>query len=145
MFLLFLSHPLTKFGGGPKGPRYSCLGGGGDISSCYVQVLTFGVFVLCLYFSLFGFLYLAELGIFDNFPNWLINVLWFMVLDWLSSSLLCDLQKSLPRDMLPRHRFLSVMRLLLRESLYPNLWTLLLSFRLPVMLAHYTNLFCHRV
>lgn len=89
-----------------------------------MQVLTFGVFVLCLYFSLFGFIYLAELCIFDNFLNWLIlSVLWFMILDWLSSSLLCDLQKSLPRDILPRHGFLSVMRLPLRESLCLNLWT----------------------
>lgn len=56
MFLLFLSHPLTKFGGGPKGPRSSCCvgGEGGDTSSLLgnVQVLTFGVFVLCLYFSI---------------------------------------------------------------------------------------------
>lgn len=75
MFLLFCHiHSLNSVGDPRvRGPHLR-VGGGGDTSSLLgnVQVLTFGIFVLCLYFSLFGFLYLAELCIFDNFPNLLI-------------------------------------------------------------------------
>lgn len=69
-----LSLPLTEFGGGPKGLRSSvCAQGfkllwlwrGEDklLAWFIVRVSAFGAFC-CLFFSHFGFLYLAELGIF---------------------------------------------------------------------------------
>lgn len=47
-------------------------GGGNLLASFNVCVLAFSVLALGFYFSIFDFLNLAKLGIFDNVPNLLI-------------------------------------------------------------------------